>query len=68
MRAAWIWPGGNTMPPILQAEAKHVSAIATEMRTLVARSLEKTQTAQNPAMRKSGITSFDNTRVINTKS
>lgn len=42
----------------LQDEAKRISAIATEMRTLVERSLEKTQAAQNPAMREAGITSF----------
>jgi hypothetical protein len=43
----------------LQEEAKRISAIATEMRTLVEQSLEKTQAAQNPAMREAGITSFD---------
>jgi hypothetical protein len=43
----------------LQDESKRVAATAAEMRALVERSLQKTQAAQNPAMREAGITSFD---------
>lgn len=42
----------------LQDESKQYAALASEMRTLIERSLQRTEAAQNTAMRRSGITSF----------
>ena len=44
--------------PELQQESKHYADIASEMRTLIERSLQATIQAGNPAMRESGITPF----------
>lgn len=68
--AAWTWRGLKEHARCLDLagqehnsndlrdEAKHLAGVASEMRTLVERSLQATQAAQNPAMRAAGITSF----------
>ena len=44
--------------PDLQQQAKRYADVASEMRTLIERSLQATIQAENPAMRESGITPF----------
>lgn len=68
--AAWTWRGLKEHARCLELagrehnvaalndESKRIAAIASEMRTLVERSLQATEAAQNPAMREAGITSF----------
>jgi hypothetical protein len=68
--AAWIWRGlkeharcleraaQDHKLPDLAAEAKGVAAIATEMRTLIERSLQATIQAEDADMRQSGVTPF----------
>ena len=68
--ATWTWRGlveharclalaaQEHNSPELQNESKRCAAIASEMRTLIQRSLQATINAANPAMRASGITPF----------
>jgi hypothetical protein len=74
--AAWAWRGlkehaaclqraGETGDPSLAAEGKHLSAVASEMRSLIQQSLSRTIAASDPAMRQAGIPPFSSDDIHN---